>query len=178
MSRKAEKMIRSLLSCDWYSWDEYLVDFGVAYNSWVEATKTFTPSYLSYKIDRATISIWLLSSSIPATGSFLYSIKKTAEEAQKAIRRSSQPATENGNKEGLPVEYKVENLVCFLIEIFGPEQGFGSRKLHSGTVDHSIQSKSYRGFFYPIELSALIKTKKNTRKNSCKSFAVFQCRWN
>lgn len=126
-----EERIRSFVSFDKCNWDEFLVNFEVAYSSSANATTISTPFYLSYRIDPVTIPLDLLSSLNPPDNDFLRSIQKSTEQAHEAIKRSYHSIAEYANKKRIPVEYEVGNLVYLSTENTTLEKSSGARKFHS-----------------------------------------------
>lgn len=106
MRCKVEEVIRSFVSFDRSVWDEYLIDFEVAYSSSANATTMFTPLYFGYWTSRVTVFMDFTSSPVPAAKEFLYSVQKTTAEAQKSIKKTNYLTFEYANKKRLPIECK------------------------------------------------------------------------
>ena len=159
MNRKLEEMIRSFANFDKSNWDQYLVDFEVAYNSAVNATTGFSPFYLNYGIHPRTVPLDLLSADAPAASSFLQNMQNAIREARKQIIKANENTARYVNKSRNPANYNVGDKVWLSTKNLALEDGSGSRKLNPKYCGPFEITEDINGVTFRLKLSQPMKSR-------------------
>lgn len=160
MNRKLEVLVQSSVTFGKSTWDEYLVDFEVSYDSSASATTMFTPFYINYGIDPVTIPMDLVTSSHPAAIEFLRSTQKGTEKAQRAARWYNQSAAQYVNTKHLTVGYKVGERVYLSTKIFALGKFSGFCKPHPKDCEQINVVRKLSSVSCELEIFATMKNKK------------------
>ena len=153
MNRKIEEMIRSFVNYDKSNWDEFLVDFEVAYNSSAHATTTFTPFYLNYGIEPKTIPMHAIHSDSPAASNFIKNIQEAVKAAHTEIRRKNEATARYVNRRRSPKTYNVGDRVWLSTKNLSLEEGSGTCKLHPKYCGPFTILKVINNVTYKLDLS-------------------------
>ena len=129
-NRKIEEMIRSFANFRKDNWDEFLVDFEVAYNSATNSTTLCSPFYINYGLHPRIIPVEALATDNPAVDEFLKATRDAAEFAFKRIKQQNEKMANYANKFRKAHDFKVNDLVWLSTKNLSFEEGSGSRKLN------------------------------------------------
>ena len=123
-------MIRAFANYKKDNWDEHLVDFEMAYNPAVNATKLCSSFFVNYEIHPRTVPIDNVTSRNPPAKSFPDEIRETIKFAHDRIVEQNKKMAEYASKSRTPHIFSVYDNVKLSTKNLSIEDGIGMRKSH------------------------------------------------
>ena len=158
-NRKIEEMIRAFANFRKDNWDEFLVDFEVAYNSATNATTLCTPFYINYGLHPRVTPVEALATNNPSVDDFLSSTQEATRFAFDRIKAQNAKMATYANKFRKAHEFKVGDKVWLSTKNISFEDGSGSRKLNPKFCGPFPVTEKITDVTFRLELSEPMKAR-------------------
>ncbi len=158
-NRKIEEMIRAFANFRKDNWDEFLIDFEVAYNSSTNATTLCSPFYINYGLHPRIVPVEALATNNPSVNDFLRNTQNASQFAFHRIKEQNKKMADYANKTRKAHDFKVDDEVWLSTQNLSLEDGSGSRKLNPKFCGPFKISEKITDVTYRLDLSEPMKAR-------------------